>query len=99
MPITIAWHIQRVSQEILPGLFLGSMDAAHNRKELESRGITHIVTMNKDQHPPFKDFITYKYAFVEDLSTVNLLYLFSELYEFIEEVIGNKGIVLVHWFE
>ena len=98
MPITIAWHIQRVSQEILPGLYLGSMDAAHNKTELESRQITHIMTLNKDPHPPFKDFITYKYVFVEDLSSVNLLYMFHELYDYIDDVIANNGKILVHWY-
>ena len=37
-----------VPQRVLPGLYLGSLDAAQNRAALRARGVTHVLTVARE---------------------------------------------------
>lgn len=47
------------AHEILPNVFLGSMEAAKDKDSLKSHGVTHILTVN-GKDPAFKDDFEYK---------------------------------------
>lgn len=37
-----------VPQRVLPGLYLGSLDAAQNHAALRTRGVTHVLTVARE---------------------------------------------------
>eukprot|EP00903_Cladosiphon_okamuranus_P009031 g8636.t1 len=47
------------AHEILPKVFLGSLDAAKDKESLKSHGVTHILTVN-GKEPAFKDDFEYR---------------------------------------
>ncbi|CAM9091622.1 unnamed protein product [Scytosiphon promiscuus] len=47
------------AHEVLPKVFLGSMEAAKDKDSLKSHGVTHILTVN-GKEPAFKDDFKYK---------------------------------------
>jgi len=81
--------------KILDGLFLGDIEAAHNKTHLQSLGVTHILTVGSGLSQPHKDIFAYKHIPVFDMPSENLHRHFRPSIEFIEE--GRKGGgVLVH---
>lgn len=49
-----------VPGEVLPGLYLGSIGCAYNKKALEQLGITHILTCAANIKPRFKDVSSFR---------------------------------------
>ena len=47
-------------QEIIPGLFLGSIGAALSKSKLMELGITHIIAALDKTNCIYKEFFTYK---------------------------------------
>ncbi|KAG8228207.1 hypothetical protein J437_LFUL004332 [Ladona fulva] len=82
-----------------PGLWLGNLTAATDLDNLESRKITHILTVDSCPLPrkiTELSGITTKFIQVTDLPKEDLLSHFEEAYTFIQEGL-KKGVVLVHW--
>ncbi|KAJ8300148.1 hypothetical protein KUTeg_021667 [Tegillarca granosa] len=82
--------------EVIDNLFIGSKSAVRNADTLKAKGITHIMTVN--DHPlPLVVSQDFKYKFVHglDLEFTDLLTMFDECYQFIDE--GRlQGSVIVH---
>ena len=95
--------------EIIPGLYLGSVFAATDLDTLEEHKITHILTMGSYMDPKFPDKFEYKICLLEDDETENIKQYFDEgifipiisLFrvlgiEFIQNALDEDGIVFVH---
>lgn len=83
--------------EVIDNLYIGSKSAVKNADTLKAKGITHIVTVS--DHPlPLVVSQEFKYKYIHglDLEFTDLLTMFDECYQFIDE--GRlQGSVIVHW--
>lgn len=68
---------QYVPQKILENFFFGSYQAACNLSELQTRNITHILTVGSRLTPKFPEKFNYHIIDVEDRPDVNLKAFFS----------------------
>jgi len=84
------------AQEIVPGLYLGDVYAAHNTRELKKRNITHIVTCTVGVAPPFPDHFEYMHLKILDCAGEKIHEHFLQTSEFISSAIRDGGKVLVH---
>lgn len=84
------------ANEIIPGLWLGSRPVGSRFRELKTRNIHTILTI--EQFPltdvEFRSF-RQKFICALDLPNENILEHFEEAFKFIEENIENG--ILVHW--
>jgi len=80
---------------ILDRLYLGSQEASLNRTALQTRGITHILSIGKELSQPYTEEINYKLVEAWDDPKQDLYKYFDECIEFINE--GREaGGVLIH---
>lgn len=82
--------------EILENLYIGSVGAAMNKKNLKDLGITHILIVADQLSPAFPNDFAYKQISVLDSPAVNMLAVFQESFDFID-CARSEGKVLVHW--
>lgn len=95
------YEMRRQCQEILPGLYLGPLQASKSLEALQSLHITHIVCIRDAKEafsvrPRFPDQFRYMVLDVEDTEEQNLIRLFPGAKEFIDQAISQGGRVLVH---
>jgi len=95
------YEMRRQCQEILPGLFLGPLQASKSLDTLKSLGITHIVCIRDAKEafsvrPRFPDQFEYMVLDVEDNEEQNLIRLFPQAKVFIDKAIAQGGRALVH---
>ncbi|KAI0356429.1 phosphatases II [Trametes cingulata] len=102
-PGDVEWtyEMRRQCQEILPGLFLGPLQASKSLDTLRNLGITHIVCIRDAKEafsvrPRFPDQFQYMVLDVQDSEEQNLIRLFPQAKQFIDEAIVQGGRVLVH---
>ncbi|TNV75194.1 hypothetical protein FGO68_gene7170 [Halteria grandinella] len=82
--------------QIIDGLYLGSMTSAFNKDLLEVLGIKAIVTVADQIEPLFPESIDYHIIRVLDLPSEDLLSHFPKAYDFIHKYISKDQNVLVH---
>jgi hypothetical protein len=82
----------------VPGVFLGSVGAAHDRDALDACGITHVLTVAGGFPPKFPDVYEYLVIDVADVSSENLDAHFEKCLKFIARALLDGGRVLVHCF-
>ncbi|GJE97202.1 phosphatases II [Phanerochaete sordida] len=95
------YEMRRQCQEILPGLLLGPLQASKDLNTLQSLGVTHIVCIRDAKEafsvrPRFPEQFKYLVLDVQDSEEQNLIRLFPEANQFIEQAILQGGRVLVH---
>ncbi|KAI0785219.1 phosphatases II [Abortiporus biennis] len=95
------YEMRRQCQEILPGLYLGPLQASKSLDTLRNLGITHIVCIRDAKEafsvrPRFEDHFRYMVLDVEDNEEQNLIRLFPGAKQFIDNAILHGGRVLVH---
>ncbi|EJF63367.1 phosphatases II [Dichomitus squalens LYAD-421 SS1] len=102
-PSDVEWtyEMRRQCQEILPHLFLGPLQASKSLDTLKSFGITHIVCIRDAKEafsvrPRFPEHFQYMVLDVQDSEEQNLIRLFPQAKQFIDEAISKGGSVLVH---
>ena len=83
---------------MLPGVYLGSIGAAHNKASLEAAGITHVLTVAGGLAPRFPDEYTYCLVDVADSPSEPLHRHFDRCLKFIARALLDGGRVLVHCF-
>lgn len=85
-------------QEVVHGIWLGSIEAAMDEKLLAKHGITHIITVMErlKENTEDKDNFSRLFLPVRDHSTENLLQYLSDSTKFILSALDSKGKVLVH---
>ncbi|KAH3760033.1 dual specificity protein phosphatase 12 [Pelomyxa schiedti] len=87
------------AQEVIPGLFLGSEDAACGdgcRAHLHSLGVTHILVAGVGLSKEWPTEFEYKVIPAVDLSFFNMVRYFPESCSFIDDVMSRGLKVLVH---
>jgi Leucine-rich repeat (LRR) protein len=89
------WHLQRVPQEILEGVYLGPIQAAKNKDFLKENNFTHVLTVNI-MEKLFPESFEYLIVKEEDEPNANLLQHLDNCFEFIEDAKKKGGNVLVH---
>lgn len=82
--------------EILPELFLGSVDVATDIPTLEKHGITHILDSTSLNLEYFPGKFNYKHVLIFDLPSTDITKYFDECFAFIDAAMANGGHVLVH---
>ncbi|GBE84883.1 protein-tyrosine phosphatase-like protein [Sparassis latifolia] len=102
-PADVEWsyEMRRQCQEILPNLLLGPLQASKSLETLQSLGITHIVCIRDAQEafsvrPRFPDHFQYMVLDVKDSEEQNLIRLFPQAKQFIDNAVAQGGRVLVH---
>lgn len=102
-PGDVEWRyeMRRECQEILPGLLLGPFQASKSLDTLQSHGVTHIVCIRDQKEafsvkPRFPDHFRYLVLDVEDNEEQNVIRLFPEADQFIQQALDQGGKVLVH---
>lgn len=83
--------------EVIPGLYIGSIGAALNKKELTERGVSHVLCVADGIRPPYPEICEYRVIEISDSPGSDLLSHFEPCFEFIEKG-RNSGGVLVHCF-
>jgi len=84
------------AQEILPGIYLGSYNAASNKEKLSIYGITHILTVAIDAQPLYTDDFHYMVIRAYDHEFQDLISYFDVANNFIKNALKNDGVVLIH---
>lgn len=95
------YEMRRQCQEILPGLLLGPLQASKDLSTLQSLGVTHIVCIRDAKEafsvrPRFPDQFHYLVLDVQDSEEQNLIRLFPQACQFIDQALAQGGRVLVH---
>ncbi|KAH7104072.1 protein-tyrosine phosphatase-like protein [Auriculariales sp. MPI-PUGE-AT-0066] len=88
--------------EIIPGLYLGALEAAYEVEDLRKAGVTHVLTamtfgIIRLEPGRLKDFTTLQIE-INDLATFNIARYLPESIEFIDGALSDGGKVLVHCF-
>ncbi|RUS70164.1 hypothetical protein EGW08_022076 [Elysia chlorotica] len=82
---------------IIEGLYLGGVLAALNERDLQAKGITHVLSVDEK---PLPDILTsklcYRHVFALDLDDFDLLSYFPECLAFIDQAREGGDRVLVH---
>jgi len=84
------------AHEVVPGIFVGDVYAAHNVAELKRRNITHIINAVLGVLPAFPDEFKYLHLQLIDCASESVLVHFNETCKFIEEAIASGTKVLIH---
>lgn len=89
------------SSQIISSLYLGSVGAAYTQQVLLDRGITHILTLDRNLPPQFPSVpttqtFTYLIVPLEDQPTMQLSPHLSSCTKFINDALQSGGKVLVH---
>jgi len=81
---------------IIPGLFLGDMEASENLELLHKHNITHIIVAGNLLTKHYPTEYTYHQLEVEDAEHEDMISHFRVCIDFIEKAIENKGNIFVH---
>ena len=79
-------------------LFIGGLRALDVPDRLEEASITHILSVLEFDYCDWDEFGKYKRLLiqVEDRPRENLLQRFEQTYDFIEEALHDKGVIIIH---
>ena len=84
------------ANQIVDGLYLGSLSSAFDRSTLKNKGITHIISVLAGFEAPYPDEFNYLVINALDNQSSNLKEVFTETSDFISDAFYNNGKVLVH---
>ena len=86
------------SDFIIDNLFLGPISSAKNEKDLTSKNITHILSLLQK---PLREGVrlrrTCKNVTAIDTASCDILQVFPECFQFIDQARDSNTGVLVHW--
>lgn len=83
---------------VIPGLHIGSQDAATNVQGLQEKGVTHILNVAFYITNPFAEQFVCETVEVADEPGANITALFPHCFDFINAALASGGGVLVHWY-
>jgi hypothetical protein len=84
------------ANQIIDGLWLGSLESSYDRETLKKKGITHIISVLAGYEPPFPEDFNYLVINALDNQSSNLIDVFNDTSDFISDAFCNNGNVLVH---
>lgn len=79
---------------IIPGLWLGSLEAARNRHFLIRHGVTHVLSILECECSFYPGLFQYKHISAKDHSDQDLTSVFEDAAAFIDEGIARGGVVV-----
>jgi len=88
-----SWQRKFDGDLVIPNLYLGSV--CTDKESLQSKQITHILTVSDEFPPAHPDFFTYMVINVDDYPGANLVDTFHEAADFIDKG-RQSGAVFVH---
>lgn len=83
---------------VRPGLYISGFLAEQNRDQLQNKGITHILQLGENLTQSYRGDFEYKTLFLADLPTADILPVFREGLEYLDNCISNDGAALVHCY-
>ena len=84
------------ANEIIDGIFLGSISSSYDFKILKDKGITHILTVIAGFEPPFPNDFNYLVINALDNENNDLSNVFEETNNFINQCLEDDGKILIH---
>jgi len=84
------------AHEVLPGVYVGDVYAAHNADELKKRNITHVVNAVLGVTPPYPEKFKYMHVQLLDYPGENIQDHLQHTSKFIEDALAGGGNVLIH---
>ncbi|KAL7412281.1 protein-tyrosine phosphatase-like protein [Mrakia frigida] len=95
------YEMRREAQLILPNLYLGPFQTSKQFDVLKSFGVTHIVCIRDKQEaflvkPRFPEHFVYLTLDISDHEDQNLIRIFPQTRNFIDDAIAHGGTVFVH---
>jgi len=82
--------------ELVPCLFVGSLQAANNHLALQEKGITHVLTLSPEKKPTKITGVEYNELLITDSKEQKLDEIWSKSFSLIDGVIASGGSILVH---
>ncbi|WVQ80651.1 hypothetical protein IAT38_002756 [Cryptococcus sp. DSM 104549] len=95
------YEMRREAQLIIPGLYLGPFQASLNANKMRAMGITHVLCIRDHKeakliYPRFPTEFQYMTLDISDNTDQNLITVFPQCRNFIEQAIAQGGTVLAH---
>ena len=84
------------ANEIVDGIYLGSINSAYDFEQLKKIGITHVLSAISGFDIPFPNDFKYLVINALDTENTNLFSIFEQTNKFIENTIDSGGKLLVH---
>jgi hypothetical protein len=85
------------ADEIMPGIFLGSINSSYDLDVLKSKGITHIISVILGYDPAFPEDFQYLIINALDNENNNISDVFESCNDFINDALfESNGKVLIH---
>lgn len=85
------------ADEIMPGIFLGSINSSYDLDVLKSKGITHIISAILGYDPAFPEAFQYLIVNALDNENNNIADVFESCNDFINDALfESNGKVLIH---
>ena len=85
------------ADEIMPGIFLGSINSSYDLDVLKSKGITHIISAILGYDPAFPEDFKYLIVNALDNENNNISDVFESCNNFINDgLFENNGKILIH---
>ena len=83
------------ANEVLPGLFIGSLDSIYDTETLNKAGITHIIVAIAGFKPPFPNEFNYLVVNALDSEYTDISSIFDTTNQFIDSAFEQLGKVLI----
>lgn len=82
--------------QVIPQLYVGSIQAAESIHHLKDTGITHIIQAMGGMDPMYPKDFTYKVLNIRDSPTENIERYFENVVQWISQAMDKGGKILVH---
>jgi len=82
--------------EILPGLWVGNLEDAHNLDALRAIGVNRVCAVMFGIDPSFPEHFRYHMVSILDIESEDLLPHIAPAVQFIEDALNKREVVLVH---
>lgn len=84
------------ANEIIDGLWLGSLESSYDKETLQKKNITHVISVLAGYEPPFPNDLNYFVINTLDSQSSDLFKVFDDCAEFITDAFSENGNVLIH---
>ena len=84
------------ANEIIPGIYLGNILSAYDKKKLHELGISHVLSVIEGFDPPYPNDFTYLVVNSLDTTNTNLSEVFHKTNAFIDSTFENNQKILIH---
>ena len=86
------------AHEIIPNIYLGSIDSVYDITELKNKGIKNVISVIADFTPPYPDDFDYLVVNAFDTENTDLSDVFDRTNAFINDSVLNGESILIHCY-